>query len=214
MRCRKPAQAAPGRRRRGDPGRAAGLAGHLERLGRADLAVGVLEQGGHRPRHRHRTSPVVEVDPAGAVHPDRLRSRSSRRMASAAWRPGTRTAECSTAEATTRVPRRRPAYLRPSAIQRTAVGPSGAKATSEGRTPSPAASTSRAWSSSRRAVRASRCRRRGSAHPASIAASIVSLARGCIGPGAASRTKRWADVVVVHGPSGASSGEGFATPRR
>ena len=112
--------------------------------------------GGPRPPCRARSTarrPRLEVDPPGARPRRPSRTRSGRRRSRPRGGPGTSTAECSTAEATTRAPRRRAAYRRPSTIQRTAVGPSGAKATSEGRTRSPAASTSRAWSSSRRAVR-------------------------------------------------------------
>ena len=65
--------------------------------------------------------------------------------AAAAWkRPVVRIAECSTAVATIRAPRRRPAYRRPSSPARSAAGPPGRNETSSGRTPSPWASTSRA----------------------------------------------------------------------
>ena len=145
------------------------------------------------------TSPLA-LCTAAAVVPGRARalssaSRSTRPRAStrtssnsdgspdvaARWRPRVRTPECSTADATSRVPRRRPACISPSQPARRATGPDGRKDSSGGRTPSPAATTSRARSSSARACRPSACSRRGSAHPASRAASSVSRAAGSRG---------------------------------
>ena len=61
------------------------------------------------------------------------------------------------------------------------VLPEGVKVTSSRRTPRASATTSRALSSSSRADRAGRCRRRGSAYPWSSAASSTSRAAGCSG---------------------------------
>ncbi len=140
---------------------------------------------------------------AGRPAPRRAgRRRRRRRRAAARARAGTRTAECSTAEATVRAPRRRAAYRTPSTARSSAVGPLGRKLTSAGRTPRPVAMTSRERSSRARAVRPSACSRSGSAHPAETAATSVSRATGCSGPEAASRRRRRApETGAAGGPT-------------
>ena len=104
-------------------------------------------------------TPTAAAQASRSTAPVTVTGTSANRLGSAVRaarpRPGTRTAECSTAEATVRAPRRRAAYSTPSTALARAVGPLGRKVTSGGRTPSPAAMTSRARSSSAPARRPS-----------------------------------------------------------
>ena len=140
--------------------------------------------------------------PLGVTRTSAKRSAAPERAARA--RPGTRIAECSTAEATVRAPRRSAAYSTPSTARTSAVGPLGRKLTSAGLTPRPSARTSRARASRAAARRPSAWRRAGSAQPASRAALSVSRATGCSGPDAASSRRRRTGAL----------GDWFATPQR
>ena len=149
----------------------------LDGLDGPDLVVGGLhgDDGDRLSGVRDAPVHVLRRDPPDPV--DRDGDRRRRRTRSSACG----TAECSTALCTTTRPARRRPAARPSSPRWTAWVPLGVKVTSSGRTPRQPAATSRALSSSRRALRAGPWRRRGSAYPASSAARRTSRAAGCRG---------------------------------
>ena len=107
--------------------------------------------------------------------------------AAACWSAACSTAECSTALCTNAGRRRSPASV-PSTARCSAWVPPEVKLTSSARAPSPAATASRAASSSTRERRPGPCSRSGSAQPSSSAATSAARATGCSGaPDAASR---------------------------
>ena len=158
--------------------------------------------GGCRPRRWRAGGPATTCPARPGPHaqasrstrpvPSTPTSRAARVLGAAARaRPGTRTAECSTAEATMRAPRRRAAYAHPvdgpgqrgrAAGQEAHLGGAHAEAGRD--------DLARAVEQRRAARRPSVCRRRGSAQPTSTAASRVSRATGCSGPAAASSRRR------------------------
>ena len=150
----------------------AGDGGHG--LERPDLVVGGLDRDdGHGPG-RQRAADVVGGDPTQHVdgHREVIPACPAGRVQHRGVLDG-------------RVQDRRPDRLRaarsPSRPRCTASVPLEVKVTSSGRTPKHSATTSRALSSSSRAVRAGPCSRRGSAYPWSSAASRTSRASGCSG---------------------------------
>ena len=121
-----------------------------QRLAGADLAVGTLHRGGGRARPGQGALERVQVDPPQGVHPHLLEQRRVARrggeVAAEGQDPGVLDRRRDEPG-----PRRRPACISPSHPARRATGPEGRKDNSGGRTPSPAATTSRARSSSARA---------------------------------------------------------------
>ena len=165
------------------PGLGEGLAG-------ADLAVGALQDGHDAARHGQGRMPGVEVEPARPVDAHLRRAGTGRRRPPRGPGParGPRSApprrrRCAPHGGGRHTPpRRRPGPARSGRWAGSSPRP--------GRTPRPAATTSRERSSSARARRPSAWRAAGSAQPTSTAARRVSRATGCRGPAAASSRRR------------------------